>query len=493
MTESRAKYKTPADKDHAARVRRQAYAVRRVLDLEAADRPEACAKLEAAAYALPGWLGAVRRELDAGPNGELPALWAVLDRPELKDERDALAAAGVTLDKLLALDPADARKAYDAALADKARAGTLACIRSAESLLTQATAAETDADRRDKVLDAVRELMRPQAQGDAPLAEAWEAHLDRMAAHEAGPHDVLCLDADKRGSWAAWMNDNLGDRGGLEPGETFILGGAPEAGKTSLAALFAVDALAAGCPVLCWQMELSRERMLEHLLAQVPEPAAWWTVPFRNRVLAARRPLPPEWADLLTIPARAWKTPEVEAVLDALGKLTQATERARRAGKLRHKVNGLLIVDYMQLLTVKDRTARDTRFEILEKAASRLAAAAEESGACLLLCSQLNKQDQRDATTGGTALAGADIGRMAYRIALLQKADADGNPCKDGGEPVAWDRGKGEARLLAWVKARGVRYAPDGHRPDRERVIWYGNRSRAFHGGEAETGENPYA
>jgi len=467
-------------KETAARVRLEAYALRRVLDLDAPDRPEACADLDRAAYALPAWLGTVRRELTAAPAVGLPALWAVLDRPSLKADRDALQAAGVDLPALLALDPAEARRAYGDALEGTARAGVLARARSARRMLEDLDAAKTDADRRALLADALHELTRPEAEGDAPLAAAWQAHLARMEADKAGPDEVLRLDAGKRGPWADWFNAWLGTRAGLEPGETFILGGAPEAGKTSLAALFAVDALAAGCPVLFWQLELSREETLEHLQAQLPEPADWWKVGFWGR---ARRPLPPAWADLLTVPR--WPAPEVEAVRDALLTMTRQADRAARTGTRRHACKGLVLVDYAQLLTVADAGPRLAGHEILCTAASRLAKAAAESGACLLLLSQLNKLDQREAATDGTALAGADLARMAHRVALLQKADPDGKPCKANVE-VDFQPGKGEARLLTWTKARGVRYTPEGHRPDRARVIWNGGRSRALHGGDAD-------
>jgi len=467
-------------KETAARVRLEAYALRRVLDLDAPDRPEACADLDRAAYALPAWLGTVRRELTAAPAVGLPALWAVLDRPSLKADRDALQAAGVDLPALLALDPAEARRAYGDALEGTARAGVLARARSARRMLEDLDAAKTDADRRALLADALHELTRPEAEGDAPLAEAWQAHLDRKGADEAGPDEVLRLDAGKRGPWADWFNAWLGTRAGLEPGETFILGGAPEAGKTSLAALFAVDALAAGCPVLFWQLELSREETLEHLQAQLPEPAGWWKEKFWNH---ARRPLPPAWADLLTVPR--WTAPEVEAVRDAMLTMTRQADRAARNGMPRHACKGLVIVDYAQLLTVADAGPRLAGHEILCTAASRLAKAAAENGACLLLLSQMNKQDQKEATAGGTALAGADLARMAHRVAFMQKANDAGKACAAGDE-VAWDAGKGEARLLSWTKARGVRYTPEGHRPDRARVIWNGGRSRALHGGDAD-------
>lgn len=458
------------------RVRVEADALRCALEVDR--RPEACAELQRNAYALRPWVDAVRREVDAGAAVAWADACAMLYRPPLKPELDALLAAGVIL--TAGRDPADLRAAYAEALTGTERARVLACIRSARRMLADVEAAATDADRRALVLDAVRELTRPQAEGDAPLADAWQAHLDRLGADEAPPDAVLRLDERRRGPWAAWFNAWLGPRAGLEPGETFILGGAPEAGKTSLAALLAVDALAVGCPVLFWQLELSREQTLEHLQAQHPDLDGWPTLDFWGR---ARRPLPDAWAELLDVPR--WPAPNVEAVQAALVNLAHQAERARRRGTVRHKANGLVIVDYAQLLTLADAGPRNAQHDILCTAASRLAKAAAESGACLLLCSQLNKAEQREGTADGTALAGADLARMAHRVALLQKANAEGKPCKANDE-ADFKRDKGEARLLTWTKARGVRYTPEGRRPDRRRLFWNGGRSRALHGGDAE-------
>lgn len=454
-----------------------------VLTRAEADRADACADLERAALPLRPWIMACRKELQTNPAAALPHLWAVLGREILKREREALEAAGVDLDRLQSLDPAKARNAYAATLEGLGKARTVACARNAAGLLAQVEQAPTEAERRALILDAVADLTRPEAEGDAPLADAWKAHLARMGADLAKDSEVLRLDAGKRGPWAAWLNDNLGSRAGLEPGETFILGGAPAAGKTSLAALFAVDALALGCPVLFWQLELSREETLEHLLAQVAEPADWWKVPFWNR---ARRDLPEAWADLLTVPR--WPDPDAGNITAALVNMARQTERRRKAGAVKHACNGLLVVDYAQLLTVADSGPRNAQHEILATAASRLAKAAAENRACVLLLSQMNKADQKTGTAGGTALAGADLARMAHRVALLQKATETGTPCADGdGADVEWNARNGEARLLSWTKARGVRYTPDGTPPARKRIFWNGGRSRALHGGEAAT------
>ena len=476
MTENQAAYLTAEERE---RLQTEACALAHVCNLATDERPDACAKLSRAAFAAPAWLGAVRREMEQSPAADLAALWGVLERAALESERDKLKAVGVDLDTLQTLDPANARAAYEAALDGAERAGVLACMRSARQMLDDAEQADSEPERRALVLDAVHELTRPEADGDKPLSAAWDAHLERMAASNAGRDEVLKLDP-KRGPWGEWFNQWLGPRGGLEPGETFILGGAPEAGKTSIAALLAVDALAVDCPVTFWQLELNREETLEHMQAQRPDLNGWPAQDFWSR---ARGPLPTEWENLLTVPR--WPEPEAESIIAALHHMARQAERARKNGTRRHKCNGLLVVDYAQLLTVADKNARESRFEVLEKSASRLAKAAAEAGACLLLLSQMNKADQSDGRTAGTALAGADLARMAHRVALVQKADAQGHAIK-AGEDCQWDATKGEARVVTWTKARGVAYT-DGRRPDNTRKFWNGGRSRALHGGDDMT------
>jgi Trk-type K+ transport system membrane component len=60
-------------------------------------------------------------------------------------------------------------------------------------------------------------------------------------------------------------------------------------------------------------------------------------------------------------------------------------ERAAKAGKARHACRGLVVVDYAQLLTMRDAGPRNANHDILCTAASRRAHAAADAGACLLL------------------------------------------------------------------------------------------------------------
>jgi hypothetical protein len=131
------------------------------------------------------------------------------------------------------------------------------------------------------------------------------------------------------------------------------------------------------------------------------------------------------------------------------------------------------------LLTLRDRRARDAGHEVLTTAVSRLAKAAAEHGASLVLLSQLNKGDRREGPLGDTALAGADLARMAHCVVFIQKAKNDGKGCGPT-DPPHTEPSKGEFRLLEWKKARGVRWT-DERQPERAMNIWCHNR--ALHDG----------
>jgi hypothetical protein len=419
---------------------------------------------------------AVSNALQKTPAMTLQDVAAMLAaRPALAGDAARLKTAGPDLlNPAKGFDPDTLADAYANAIADSIYDREQRYLDEAKDLLADAynyTHINTASKLRTVLAEADSLLARAERATKESLDDVWLAHAEPLKADEAGPDEVLRLNP-KRGAWAIWFNDWLGTRGGLEPGQTFIIEGAAEAGKTSLAALLAVDAMAVGCPVLFWQLELRREETLEHLQAQHSDPAGWWEIPFWDR---ARRMLPDSYS--LEVPR--WPAADVETILAEMQNLVWKAE-IQRGHPLTHACNGLLIVDYMQLLTVADKGPINSQHEVLATAASRLAKAAAESGVVLVLLSQLNKQDQLE---GGTALQ-----RMAHRVALLQKADADGNAFKPGGKPVAWDKDKGEARLLTWTKARGVRHSPECQRPDPSRVFWTGGRSRALHGGDADFG-----
>jgi len=232
--------------------------------------------------------------------------------------------------------------------------------------------------------------------------------------------------------------------------------------------------------VLFWQLELGREETLEHLVAQTQQNGAWWETKFWRRARALL--FPAGWDRLLTMPRDP--QPEAEDLLVAMARMARRGRKDRRAGTLNHACNGLVVVDYAQLLTLRDRRARDAGHEMLLTAASRLVKSAAEQDLCLVLLSQLNKADRAEGTMADTALAMADLNRIAHCTVFIQKAGADGKACK-GKEKAAKDPRKGEARVLDWKKRRGMLYL-DGREPNDTWPLWCYNR--ALHGGEEVRG-----
>lgn len=460
---------TTPDHPHAAN---EAKALRHVLQLDELRRPEALAELADATLHLVGLVKAVDRELVTKPAITLADVVAMLDRPALQAEaelaRPHLDAPGI--------DPDAAGHAYGAVLQHAQETAEARRIDAAMGALTKAHAA-TDPKERAQALDRVRDELNPARLRDRQtLAELWNHHRElAFTAHaQARPEEAILLHS-RRGEWAQWFNAWLGPRGALEPGRTLLLGGGPGGGKTSLAAALAVDAMAAGCPVLFWQLELGRAETVEHIMAQLPDAGAWWEESFRKR---ANVDLPKAWATLLDIPrADDLAANQAETIREALVAQAGRCERLRRQGSLNHAANGLVVVDYVQLLTIRDKGPKDAGHEVLTTAASLLAKAAAEAGACLVLLSQVTKEVRKKSTpketpkeaeprvVDDTGFSGADLARMAHAAMEIVRYDDD-------------------TRRLYWKKDRGRLGTPE-----RERTLHVVNRALV----DADaTEESPY-
>ena len=484
MSETPVPYQTGPRADAiAARVVDEALALRHVLTLPLDERAEAAARLNLAAVALPGLLDAARRALVTAPALTLPDVVAMLNAAAAPpDERARLDAAAALLDPATGHAPETMAAAYAAALANTERAGDLRRVDEAAALLAQAKATPDARTRRACMTEAARRMERAERETVESLPDAWAAYrAARFTGKPASQYEVLRLDVEKRGPWAEWFNAWLGPRSGMDPGRCMMVGARPGAGKTSLAALLAVDAIAAECPVLFWQLELSREETLEHMLSQLPGTGRWWNDYWTKR---CNTPLPDAWDGMLTIPRmdgpEAYEADTIREAMQAM---------ARRAGKVRHACKGLVLVDYAQLLSVRDRRASTPQHEILTKAASMLKKTAADNSLCLVMLSQLTKESKKDQQAGKqameeTAFTGGDLSRIpdvAFGLSHAKEGGPDG--WEETGARNVTEGPGGEARLLANIKRRGWAKL-DGRRPDMSLALWMSNE-RALHGGDA--------
>jgi len=444
---------------NTARLQTEALALRYVLNLAGEERAEAADILSRKTFCLVGLSEAVRKAAETQPNATALDMLEMFNREGLAAEKAALV-EGCAFDLLTTpQDPAALDVAYRQALAGADDLAARARIIEARDLLNLAAVVTDPAERARKIADALRVVEeRSDRKDERTLADLWEEYRETLKAAEATDREGLKLDP-VRGAWAAWVNCWLGPRAALMPGKALAMGAASGGGKTSFAGVMAVDAMAAGCPVNFHQLELSAGACLQYFFHQYPAKDAW-RMPAHERTA---RPLPASWGDLLTIPRDA--SPIGADIAEAVKRMARNAERRRRRDPGRaNACNGLFILDYVQLLTRE--SSADARHEALEKGCSAIVKAASDSGACVLLLSQVNKADQK-AEGGGlqqTAFAGVDLARMVDAAFTLEKAAED----KEGElaalskktKPRNFSPGKGEARLLRMHKDRGSRKPP---------------------------------
>ena len=471
--------------DQVAEVMDEARAVRHLFNLLADEREPAGEQLDNAACHLVLLVQHVALAIKKTPNMQLVDVAAILQRPALREDAEKLKGAGAVdlLDPAIPVDPGNAAAAFAKVVEGSARRSAM---RQAEETIAELAKVPSapDAVAVRAILDkAAERLERSEHSRSQSIDERWEAYrAERFGKPVAGPQDVLRLDP-RRGTWASWVNAWMGARGGIEPGRCILVGARPGAGKTSLAAAIAVDALHAGVPVLFWQLELSREETLEHMSAQVPGSDRWWNEYWTKR---CNRPLPERWKDLLMVPptfgAEDYEAETIVAEMRRLAKLST------RAG-VTHKVRGLVIVDYVQLLSIQNRRAATPQHEVLCKAASMLAKTAADLGLGLVLLSQLTKEAKKDQSSGRqgmeeTAASGADLARSAhvfFGLAHAKKVNGDWWECGQRDVELGLNK-EGEARMLVNIKRRGFSKI-GGVMPSFTFPFWM-SQERALHGGE---------
>ena len=428
-------------------IKDEALAVIYALKHAGTDRCRLLEEIVGASLALPHFTRELKRQAIKIPHLTLADAKALLEKTALKKEKNALEReVGLTVFEI-GHDPEE----LEGALSRLKQSA----VDNREAIRIQEARDALDVGGKDvwqRILDIATER---QQKTQASPVELWDRIISAQSAPTPSSQDVIRLQ-EERGDWAEWINDHLGERGGLEAGSTLMIGGAAGAGKTSFGAALAIDALSANCPVLFLQLELSAEETLKHLQRQNSYEKDW----HERNPLRPIRELPANW-HLLNIPEAP--TTDATTIADEIAYFARKSAKERSADTTRHKVNGLIVVDYLQLLT--DTAApRQSQQELLTSATSKLAKAAANSGAALVLLSQLTKSNQERGTAGGTALRGADLLPIASCVLMVQKGVRDGERLEAAGDTVdaeiitPKDQKPYALRVLSWAKTRGIRY-----------------------------------
>ena len=438
-------------------IQNEVLAVRYVFRLEVGERVRALEELLYSGPALSAWIGAIQWEMARTPEVTLSDAALYLDRATLRKEKQACEYAGVDLAGIsAACDTAELEAGYRAVRERREENLRAAKVNEVKELLAAAETSQDIAEKEEYLRQIQWALTRRNWEQELDAEQLWALAVAERQEPAADERTVLRLDAITRGEWALWFNAHLGRRAGLERGKTLILGGGPGAGKTSLGCVLAVDALKANCPVLFLQLELSAMETVEHMQRQNPEhgldEGLWW----QWDALEEGRPVPENWRTLLRIPPDPRR--DAEWIEDEIRSFATKAKHARESDGSRHRVNGLVIIDYVQLMSVPVKEKGQQAHDAMMNWVSRIVKTASVHEAVVVFLSQLNKADQKEATAGGTALAGADLARCADAVCMVQKGkkgESRWEACAPHEHAEVVGGGEGEARLLSFSKTRG--------------------------------------
>ncbi|MBR3235195.1 MAG: replicative DNA helicase [Atopobiaceae bacterium] len=168
---------------------------------------------------------------------------------------------------------------------------------------------------------------------------------------------------------------------GLRPGQMVVIGARPGVGKTSFALNLATNAAANGASVAFFSLEMSKIEIAQRLLsaqAKIPLTA-----------IRGARIQDNQWP---TIMEATRDLSQLDIVIDDTPGTTVTEIRAKARRMLREKENGLVIVDYLQLLSPPPGGRRsDSRANEVSEMSRGIKIMAKDLGVPVIALSQLNR------------------------------------------------------------------------------------------------------
>ncbi len=211
---------------------------------------------------------------------------------------------------------------------------------------------------------------------------------------------------------------------GLQRSELIIVASRPSMGKTALTLCMARNAAVKDkTPVLYFSLEMSIQQLVQRLLCAEAR--------VDSHRLRTGRLSEEEWQRLA-----AWtgKLAEAPVFIDDTASISILELRAKaRRAKAEHDI-GLIVVDYVQLMTTTERT--DNREQEIARISRSLKALAKELDVPVVACAQLSRAvesrtDKRpqlsDLRESGSLEQDADVVVFLYRPEVYNIPDEEGN------------------------------------------------------------------
>jgi replicative DNA helicase len=217
-------------------------------------------------------------------------------------------------------------------------------------------------------------------------------------------------------------------RGGIKPGEMFVIAARPSMGKTALALNIAeAVALDQGLPVMIFSLEMSRRALVDRLIhsrARVPASA----------IVAGQHPAKVE---LQRLQRAAREISEARLFIDETEALTITALRAKARRKHRAEGLALIAIDYLQLMKSTSRQAMNSREREISEISAGIKALAKELSVPVIILAQLNRGPESrtgkslgvprmsDLRESGAIEQDADLVGLLYRSAYYAENEEE--------------------------------------------------------------------
>lgn len=215
---------------------------------------------------------------------------------------------------------------------------------------------------------------------------------------------------------------------GLRAGQMVVIGARPAVGKTSFALNLAVNAAASGASVAFFSLEMSKEEVGQRLLA------SYARIPL-STIRSRRIEDDSLWQPLFDATS---ELSQLDIMIDDTPGTTVTEVRAKARRMLHGKPNGLVILDYLQLVSPPSgRMRADSRATEVSEMSRGIKIMAKDIGVPVVALSQLSRQVESrtgkrpqlsDLRESGSIEQDADIVILLDRSANAEEAARDDRP-----------------------------------------------------------------
>ena len=170
---------------------------------------------------------------------------------------------------------------------------------------------------------------------------------------------------------------------GLRAGQMIVVGARPGVGKTSFALNLAVQMAQGGACVCFFSLEMSSEEIAQRLLSTYSQ------VPLQN--IRSGKIAPEQWNDILQA---TQDLTQLDLLIDDTPGTTVTEVRAKARRMLRNKEKGVVILDYLQLVSPPPNRRADSRATEVSEMSRGIKIMAKDLGIPVIALSQLSRKNE---------------------------------------------------------------------------------------------------